>query len=221
MGRMDSYGNKVFRTRLVLAMVVVTAMVALAMPGVSTATPAAGFDRVTGEGVTDSSGGLTTSFTLDAQSGRSGESPSGSVGFDEDNGLLTAGGTVTCLSVKGNTATIGYAGNASVDHGTFFSPIAGYIRVVDGGGPGSSQDKFAEVGASPITPPPRDCTLAPPAPSFLTVIRGDIVVHDALTFLEAKFACVAERGQLGRRAFRAKYGTPDHALRNCINLRQA
>jgi len=32
---------------------------------------------------------------------------------------------------------------------------------------------------------------------------------------------VAERGQLGRRAFRAKYGTPDHARRNCINLRQA
>jgi hypothetical protein len=53
------------------------------------------------------------------------------------------------------------------------------------------------------------------------VTVGDITVHDALTRRQARAACLAEREQIGRGAFRAKYDAPGHALRNCINNKRA
>ena len=187
MNRVDVNGEGVRDRPRLRAVVGLAAALVLAIPGVARA-QTVGQDSVVGTGTTDPSAGLTTAFALDAPSGPSGENPSGTIGFDEGNGLLAAGGGVTCLSVIGNTATIGYAGNASVDHGTFMLPIVGFIKVVDGG-PGGSQDRFAEVGATPIGSPPRDCSLAPSTTQFLPLVLGDIAVHDGLPPPTSKEQC--------------------------------
>jgi hypothetical protein len=133
---------------------------------------------------------------IDARSGPSGENPSGTAEW------ACGGGSgpnwqvdVTCLSVTGNTAVIGFSGSIP-DIGPF--RVAGLIRVVDAGGPASGLDTFewaeerGELLGEPL-PGPTDCSSYPS--SFPTVfrlqhvIRGDIVVIDARPSPTAKDQC--------------------------------
>jgi hypothetical protein len=102
-----------------------------------------------------------------------------------------------------------------------------FIFVEDNGTPGAGHDLANDAPASEVPTscsPPTDEQLVPfpflpvrPQP----IEAGDIVVHDALTRRQARAACKAERKAIGRAAFRARYGTPGHALRNCIRLKRA
>jgi hypothetical protein len=106
-----------------------------------------------------------------------GEQPSGSVRWFNVEGPLdqTWEGTVSCLSVNGNTAIIGFSG--SVFPRGFFStaPVAGLIRVFDSGPVGPNQDTFewadveGDVEGAPIAGP-TDCTAYPS--SFSPVLSG-------------------------------------------------
>ena len=137
---------------------------------------------------------------LDARSGTAGENAAGTVSWEipsvKDIGWTT---DVTCLAAEGNTAVIGFSGTASF--AGFRGPVAGLVRVVDGGGPASGQDSFewAEVGGafggfdSPI-PGPTDCSSYPGTYQPQAVIgfnrdSGDIVVTDTPVRPTAKNQC--------------------------------
>ena len=90
------------------------------------------------------------------------------------------------FSVSDNRAVVGFSGTLSF-FGPVPRPIAGLVRVVDGGGPASAQDtiEWAEVqgqlGGEPI-PGPTDCSSYPStfSPGVIHVNQqGDIVVTDA------------------------------------------
>jgi hypothetical protein len=76
--------------------------------------------------------GLATA-DFDARSGPQGENPSGSAGARSHNGLVV-GGPVTCLTVTGNRATIGFE---NLGEG---SPVlrGGFLFVEDNGTPGAA-----------------------------------------------------------------------------------
>jgi hypothetical protein len=140
--------------------------------------------------------------TFNAASDPSGHTPSGTVEFGGAGG--TPGGTggteasVTCLSVAGHVAIIGFTGRES----GFNDPdswVAGLIRVVDGGPPGSSLDTWQiAITDSEMTfvrdtpfPGPTDCSsFAPPfVPSPSVMVEGDIVVTDTQPLPTAKDQC--------------------------------
>jgi hypothetical protein len=174
---------------------------------------------------------------IDATSGASGENASGTARFGYAAGGLTPlwEFEVTCLSVTGHTAVIGFTGN----YMTFFDfgetyPTAGLIRAVDGGGPDAGQDtaEFASVTGEldgPPIPGPTTCSSYPggyPEPHGPIVnSEGDLVVTDAQALptdrREARLRCVFERAAHRVAAFRARYGTgvpKRHAMRHCVLL---
>jgi hypothetical protein len=164
---------------------------------------------------------IRTDTAFDVHGGPSGENPVGTVEqFVDGSGAVhgifeSSTGAVTCLNVIGNRAAIGFVATPTPG---FSNPgIPGYATLIveDNGSAGTDQSATLS-STEPVTtcPDPRTVTLQP-----ITV--GDSYVHDALTGPQARAACLAERGSLGRRAFRAKYGNPAHALRNCINQKQA
>jgi hypothetical protein len=177
-------------TRTAAGLAVAVLLVAVAP---ATAQAPAG-DSVTG-GLFDGDTGLQV-FVLDAHSGPSGESPTGTLEWHVGGGLgPTWRATVTCLSASGSTAVIGFSG-------TFYflgelSPTAGLIRVVDGGGPSSGLDSFewAETQGPPNGAPipgPTDCSSYPAsfAPSGSGANQeGDITVIDAPALPTTKDQC--------------------------------
>jgi hypothetical protein len=146
------------------------------------------FDRDTG----------TQVLGIDARSGPSGENAAGTATWHIGGGLgPTWDASVSCLAVTGNIAVIGFSGTLF-----FFgegSPVAGLIRVVDGGGPGSGQDSFewAETSGAPGGPPipgPTDCSSYPArfGPSFIVAFNrtgGNIVVTDTKPVPISKDQC--------------------------------
>jgi hypothetical protein len=158
------------------------AVLMVAVPPATAQAPAG--DSVTGD-LFDRDTGLQV-FVLDAHSDPSGGNPSGTSEWHVGGGLgPTWSATVTCLSVSGSTAVIGFSGTM------FFlgdlRPTAGLIRVVDGGGPSSALDSFetAETQGPPNGAPipgPTDCSSYPSSftPSDSGVNHsGDITVIDA------------------------------------------
>jgi hypothetical protein len=163
-----------------------------AVPPATAQAPAG--DSVTGD-LFDRNTGLQV-FVLDVHSDRSGGNPSGTLEWHVGGGLgPTWSATVTCLSVSGSTAVIGFSGTM------FFlgdlRPTAGLIRVVDGGGPSSALDSFetAETQGPPNGAPipgPTDCSSYPSSftPSDSGVNHsGDITVIDALPLPTTKDQC--------------------------------
>jgi hypothetical protein len=173
---------------------------------------------------------------VDATSGAAGENASGTARFGYAQGSLTPLWEldVTCLSVTGHTAVIGFTGTYT----TYFTtgevhPTAGLIRAVDGGGPASGQDtaEFASVegaiGGPPI-PGPTTCSSYPGGYPLLhgpiVNSEGDLVVTDAqapTVRWQARQRCIFERVAHGVAAFRARYGTGTpkrHAMRHCVLL---
>ena len=179
--------------RLLSPAVVVVALACL--PSVAGAQTPLG-DSVTG-GFSDNLTALR-GLSIEAHSGPSGERPTGTVVWHFGGGLgPTWNGTVTCLSVSGSTAVIGFSGTQR-----FFgedAPRAGLIRIFDGGGPDSRQDTFewAEIGGEvggPSIPGPTDCRAYPSGftPSFEGVSVndfGDVIVTDTQALPTSKEQC--------------------------------
>jgi hypothetical protein len=187
------------RLKLILTTAVVGA--ALALPG-SAAAQAPTQDSVT------SQSGFPFDVHLDASSGPLGENPTGIVSWHAGGGLgPTWFGDVSCLSVSGNAAIIGF-GDGYFDY--VFSQIywiAGLIRVVDNGPglddtfewvelqTGEPSRTFPPVG-DPL-PGPADCSSFPAGGQILSFplfenfpeLAGDIVVTDAQPFPTSKEQC--------------------------------
>jgi hypothetical protein len=145
------------------------------------------------------------SLDVDVESGPAGQNATGTVLLTSIG--LTPGGSVTvtavatCLSVSGRVAIIGVTGTWHQGGLGFDAPIAGLIRVVDGGGPDSGLDsvEFAYQMGEPFGPPlpgPTTCSTFPGPfaedsfffPDF-TNATGDLVVTDTLPFPISKDQC--------------------------------
>jgi hypothetical protein len=168
----------------------------LLLPGVSSA-QAPALDSVTGEG--GQAGNF--SFSFDARSGPSGQNPGGQVSWHFGGGFgPSSNSTVTCLSVAGNTAVIGFSGAVT---GIVSYWIAGLLKVVDAGGPAIADDTFEWVeldgtpGPTPVGDPlpgPTDCSSYPGSfPSLHGPVSvgafGDIAVTDAKPTPTTKNQC--------------------------------
>jgi hypothetical protein len=195
--------------------------------------PAPGTDSVTGEisqcffHDVDGGCGFFGSFSPGAVSRRLGGDPAGAFSFDQSGATPGAAtredAAVTCLSVNGRQATIGFTGSRHrYGAGEAIYPYAGLVHVTDGAGAADSVQFAVENGTrnGPLLPGPTDCSsfpgafpLGPGAYNFDDA-SGDLVVHDALTRPQARAACIFERVAHGVAAFRAKYGR----MRNCVAL---
>jgi hypothetical protein len=138
---------------------------ALASPNVSGAQVPTG-DSVVGHGVAPCKG--IKDFEVDAHSGPSGESPSGTHFYGD--GFLGLNGPVTCLSVTGNRAVVGGQGTNPIDG----SPIGLVAVIVDNGpvGPDTLQTEVT-LTVPFICPAGLPGTAAP-------LSSGNFVVVDAL-----------------------------------------
>jgi hypothetical protein len=152
-------------------------------------------DSVVGQGRTGPDGdlGFEQVFDFEANSGPSGEDPSGSVSLDLRIQAIPSNfahleGHVTCLSVSGNVAVMGFEVDFPPD-----SAITGVIiQAEDNGLPGSDPpDTFT---SAPVDDP-TSCVF-PPIPLF-DVVEGDVTVTDAPPLPTSKEHC--KRG--GWRAF--------------------
>jgi hypothetical protein len=185
----------------------------LALPGAA-AGQTSGQDSVVGTAFGPFTGPtfpIRTGYSFDLRSGPSGENLSGSLLFRIESrfGEQVFPTRLTCLNQTGNRATVGgQLVNFTVPE------VSGLLLFVEDN-PGIGEDQVT-VGAFGPEPP----SACPPSPPVMSDITGDIAIHDALTRPQAKAACKAEREEIGRRAFRARYGTPGRALRNCINLKR-
>jgi hypothetical protein len=203
----------------------------LALPGV------AGAQTPTHDSVTLTGGPGQANFfsaiTISATSGPSGENPTGRVSFTA-LGRVNIGGPVTCLAVRGNSATINIQ---DPSFGIFT------VQVVDN--QPDSFDALLVVGRAAT-----DCSPVAPTTVGGPLSIGDILVVDApplptskqqckhggwaqygfknqgqcIKFVthQARQACIFERAAIGPAVFRAKYGQGRlhlHALRNCVRQR--
>ena len=173
--------------RMRMALLAPVAALALAGPAAAGAPPPAG-DSVRG-----TQDGPSWAFDIDASSGPAGENPTGTVQIGPAPSFPL---TVTCLSVTGNTAIIGFTGAEQFMSIRF--PVAGLIKVVDGGGPGSGLDSFD--WAYDTGPPDRVATLPGPTtcsgfpgpfpPAFFEIpVTGDIAVTDGQALPSSKKEC--------------------------------
>ena len=145
------------------------------------------------------------SVDIDVESGPAGENPTGTVVLGSIG--LTPGGSVTvtteatCLSVSGPVAIIGVTGTYRQGGVGFDAHLAGLLRVVDGGGPGSGADtvevayRTADISGPPL-PGPTTCSTFPGTfagdpfffPDF-TNETGDVVVTDTRPLPTTKDQC--------------------------------
>jgi hypothetical protein len=174
----------------------------------------------------DPAAGAYTFLDADARSRRAGRQPGGTVSWRERSlGTFdTSEAQVTCLSAIGRTAIIGVAGTTTISTVGVTLPIAGWIRVTDGGvAPG--QDSFEldiqrAVPPGPPLPGPTDCSAFPAGRPVLHNDVGDLVVTE-FSYVAGQ-ACLLERVAHGVPAFSAKYGSGvkgRHAMRRCIRAR--
>jgi hypothetical protein len=150
---------------------------------VASASLAACRDAVTGEGGNDEFS--PTVVNLEATSGVSGANPTGTVHFHFGGSTGPDWhGEVSCLSVRGNTAIIGfgegYFTEASLSEGLFRTYwVTGLIRIVDNGpGPGDTVE-YVELQAGETEdhpPPPTGDPL--PGPSACSTFPSDQQVYD-------------------------------------------
>jgi hypothetical protein len=133
------------------------------------------------------------SVRIDARSGPSGANPTGTIrygfGFGTPSSTGFGEGTVTCLSVVGNVATIGFTGQEFDEFLVVF--VAGFVTVIDAGGPDSQLDRFG-VGFTwqdlqEPRPGPTDCTAPGGAPYVND--EGDLIVTDAQASPTSKDRC--------------------------------
>ena len=112
---------------------------------------------------------------IEARSGPQGENPTGFVGVSSRGGRFASVGPVTCLTVTGNRATIGFENLLFDPGGEIENRNRGLFVFVEDNG--TSGDKIAARG---LDAPPTIC----PPNTFVytledTVERGVLTVHDA------------------------------------------
>ena len=146
-------------------------------------------DSVVGQGQTRPFGslGVEWSFEFEAHSGPSGEDPSGLVdlGFrlqSMPSNFVHLEGHVTCLSVSGNDAVVGF----EVDPPGAFGFTGVIVHVVDNGPAGSDPpDTVRPVSVND----PTSCDLSPIIP-VLDVVEGDVTVTDAPALPASRSQCL-------------------------------
>jgi hypothetical protein len=134
------------------------------------APPTVRFDTATATG----SGGDYTNVDIDARSGPSGESPTGTGSFTV-LGAINIGGPVTCLNVTGNTAVL------NINDQTFGFGIV-TVSITDNGGGGSDI-----ISTGPSGRAPDDCSPFTGLTSTLT--NGRAAVFDAPPLPTSKEQC--------------------------------
>jgi hypothetical protein len=121
-------------------------------------------------------------YAFDARRGPSGENPSGSVSWVDRAEFF--GGPVTCLTVTGCRATIGFEND-----GTASEVVkGGFLFVEDNGTPGVGRDN---VHGTFVADPPTFCpsnTLVY-RPEFDMVTSGELTVRDAPALPTSKDQC--------------------------------
>jgi hypothetical protein len=145
------------------------AAAALAMPGVSVAQTPAVQDSVVLTGGFAQAGPFVVA-EIGVTSGPSGENPTGQVSFLVQ-GSFQVSGPVTCLAVRGSTATINIR-----------DPSFGIVtvEVID-----NQPDSF---NAAPVSRAPTDCSL-PTGWTPISLSSGDITVVDAQPLPTKKDQC--------------------------------
>jgi hypothetical protein len=168
----------------------------LALPGAASAQAPTG-DSVVGTLLAASG----EAALIDAHSGPSGENPSGTARFGTPDSTFAPLWEldVTCLSVDGHTALIGFSGTVATIFGFGeLYPTAGLIRVVDGGGPASGKDSVEFVSVEgpidgPTIPGPTTCSAYPGAFPLrhgpITNSQRDLQVTDVQPFPTTKDEC--------------------------------
>jgi hypothetical protein len=142
-------------------------------------------DWATGQG---SNGFNPTNVRLNASSGPSGEHPTGTVGFHfGGGGGPDWHGDVSCLSVRRNTAIIGF-GEGYVRELSQSYWVAGLIRYVDNGSTGDTFEYVELQTGEPQPPPapqtgdplpgPTDCSTFPPGQTVYDLANGSPQVFD-------------------------------------------
>lgn len=127
---------------------------------------------------------------VDAHSGPFGEDPTGTARLGSSGIFAPVWELdVTCLSVTGNTAVVGFSGTVAIIFDFVeVRPTAGLIRVVDGGGPASRQDSLEFVSVEgaidgPPIPGPTSCATYPADFPLrhgpIVNGEGDLVVTDS------------------------------------------
>jgi hypothetical protein len=151
--------------------VISTALALLAVPATASASHVpggapAGEDFAVGSASTKQSSLDCCLVNLDAHSGPTGESPTGTASMTERSFFV--GGPVTCLRVTGNRAIIG---------GTFGGPGGGYLFEVEDNSASGQPDRFSSPPAfAPV--PGATCPTDLDTP-LRDVTSGDLIVHDA------------------------------------------
>lgn len=148
-------------------------------PGASAAAP---LDTVNVTGST--SDGFLTNINISAQSGPSGQNPSGTASAFVPIINQTVSGPVTCLSVTGPDQGPGTPTAPTTATLVLQSSNEGLVKVtvVDNGGNGADQFAFMTFVTSPT-----DCST--PATSFVTLSPGRAIVFDAPVLPTSKDQC--------------------------------
>jgi hypothetical protein len=152
----------------------VTLGCALVLPGAAAAKSPPAQDAVAFTGGPALVSELFEIFAIDARSGPNGESPSGYVRFDVAGGLFRIGGPVTCLAVRGDSATI----NLRDEVGGFGIVT---VQLFDG-----QPDSF---DSAPTGRPPADCSPLAPTGAGGRPSQGDIAIVDAPARPASKDRC--------------------------------
>jgi hypothetical protein len=161
-----------------LELVLGLALAALALAPSASASVPTDTVSVTGSGEFASPGiAPISAIDINAQSGTSGQNPSGSVQFTVAGSILVSG-PVTCLSVTGpdrggGTSTAPTTAILGFDDQTFLHEIQTY-EIVDNGGNGADTMTLVALGRAPT-----DCFPATPTGAQLTLTNGRAVVFDA------------------------------------------
>jgi hypothetical protein len=152
------------------------------------ASGAAQLDTVTAAG----SATGAVNFNINAQSGTSGQNPSGTVAFGvpiqtpHGTVVFPVSGPVTCLSVTGPDHGAGTPGAPTTAVMNFQDPTLGLftLEVVDHGGNGADI-----LGGLPLSPhrAPADCS--PLVGGFTSALSGRAVVFDAPVLPTSKAQC--------------------------------
>jgi hypothetical protein len=154
------------------------------------ASAAAPLDTVTVTGSAESpSPGIApiSAIEIHAQSGTSGQNPSGTVQFTVAGSIFVSG-PVTCLSVTGpdqggGTSTAPTTAILSFDDQTFLHTIETF-KIVDNGGNGADTMTLVEIGRVST-----DCSPAGQAGPPLSLTNGRAVVFDATPLPTSKDQC--------------------------------
>jgi hypothetical protein len=162
--------------KLTLALVLTTAIVGwvLTAPSASNAAPPTHPPPTQDSVLLTGGPAIGTTFTalaIDAGSGPSGENPTGRVDFEIDLGFgppFPVSGSVTCLAVSGNAATMNIDDPGLISYG--LSSIV-TVQVTD--------DEPDTFDSPAIGRAPTDCSPASPSGEGGPVSGGDITVVDA------------------------------------------